>query len=254
VDYPERRTSCAVTPRPGLELDRVVDASPDELDSHRLGLTTARQNRLELIGRSTARLLTQMDETARKADSKVLLNPFDSPAAVKSSNQVTTGVLDFRGRLGIESGHQAKDAKRWGQAAAEVRSKVLAAASEGANAAERFGAETFDRTTEVFRPVDIDGIPDQPRAAAAAEEAGAAIKAPQPGSLARSGRCSSARQRPPWLAPTSSPSRTNTERPGHIDSAHARAPMRSLAQSPAGSVVVSRNLRPAACPPELLAG
>jgi hypothetical protein len=161
-----------------LELDRVLDASPDELDSHRLGLTTARQNRLELIGRSTARLLTQMDETVRKANSKVLLNPFDSPAAVKSSNQVTTGVLDFRGRLGIESSHQAKDAKRWGQAAAEVRDKVLAAASEGANAAERFGAETFDRTAEVFRPVDTDGdgTPDQPRAAAAAEEAGAAIK------------------------------------------------------------------------------
>jgi len=59
-----------------------------------------------------------------------------------------------------------------------VRDKVLAAASEGANAAERFGAGTFDRATEVFRPVDIDGegTPDQPRAAAAAEEAGAAIK------------------------------------------------------------------------------
>ena len=81
-----------------LELDRVLDASPDELDSHRLGLTTARQNRLELIGRSTARLLTRLDETVRKANSKVLLNPFDSPAAVKSSNQITTGVLDFRGR------------------------------------------------------------------------------------------------------------------------------------------------------------
>jgi hypothetical protein len=161
-----------------LELDRVLDASPDELDSHRLGLSAARQNRLELIGRSTARLLTQMDETARKANSKVLLNPIDSPAAVKSSNQVTTSVLDFRGRLGIESGHQAKDARRWGQAAAEARDKVLAAAFDRANAAERFGAETFDRTAGVFRSVDIDGdgTPDQPRAAAAAQEAGAAIK------------------------------------------------------------------------------
>ena len=161
-----------------LELDRVLDASPGELDSHRLGLITARRNRLELIGRSTARLLTQMDETVRKANSKVLFNPLDSPAVVKSSNQITTGVLDFRGRLGIESGHEAKDARRWGQAAAEARDKVLAAASEGANAAERFGAGTFGRATERFRPVDIDGdgTPDQPRAAAAAEEAGAAIK------------------------------------------------------------------------------
>ena len=35
-----------------LELDRVLDASPEELDQHRLGLTTARQNRLELITRA----------------------------------------------------------------------------------------------------------------------------------------------------------------------------------------------------------
>jgi hypothetical protein len=159
-----------------LELDRVLDASPGELDTHRLGLAAARQNRLELIGRSTARLLAQMDETVRKANSKVLFNPFDSPAAVRSSNQVTTSVLDFRGRLGIESGHEARDARRWGQAAAEVRDKVLAAASEGAGAAERFGSGALDRAAEMFRPVEGDGTPDQPRAAAAAGEAGVAIK------------------------------------------------------------------------------
>jgi len=58
-----------------------------------------------------------------------------------------------------------------------VRDKVLAAASDGATAAERFGTEAFGRAAEVFRPVDIDGdgIPDQPRAAAAAEEAAAAM-------------------------------------------------------------------------------
>ena len=61
-----------------LELDRVLDASPDELDSHHAGLLKARQNRLDRIGRSTAALLAQMDETVRKANAKVLLNPFDS--------------------------------------------------------------------------------------------------------------------------------------------------------------------------------
>ena len=161
-----------------LELDRVLDASPEELDSHRLGLLTARHNRLDLIGRSTARLLTQMDETVRKANANVLLNPFDSPAAVKSSTQVTNGVLDFRGRLGIDTGHEAKDAKRWSQAATEIRDKALASASEGASAAGRFGSDTLDRATEAFRAVDRDGdgVPDKPRAAAAAGEAGAALK------------------------------------------------------------------------------
>lgn len=161
-----------------LELDRVLDAAPEDLESHRLGLRTARQNRLDLIGRSTARLLTQMDATVQRANAKVLLNPFDAPAAVKSSNRVATGVLDFRGRLGIESGHEAKDAKRWTQAVAEVGEKVRVSATEGAAAAAHFSTSTLDRATEAFRAVDIDGdgSPDKPRAAAAAEEVGVALK------------------------------------------------------------------------------
>lgn len=161
-----------------LELDRVLDGAPEDLDSHRRGLATARQNRLELINRSTTRLLTQMDETVRRANSKVLFNPFDSPAAVKASNQVAIDVIDFRGRLAIESSHESIDARRWRQAAVETRDKVLTSASRGVNDAGRLGADTVDRATQVFRAVDVDGdgIPDKPRAAAAAEEAGSAIK------------------------------------------------------------------------------
>ncbi len=161
-----------------LELDRVLDASPEELDSHRLGLSTARQKRRELIARSTARLLTEMGETVRKANSKVLFNPFKSPAAVRSSNQVATDLLDFRGRLGIESGHETSEARQWGQAATELRDRVFTTTAEGVDAARRFGADTFDKAAEALRPVDIDGdgVPDKPRALSAAEDAGSAIK------------------------------------------------------------------------------
>ncbi len=161
-----------------LELDRVLDASPEELDSHHAGLLKARQNRLDRIGRSTAALLEQMDETVRRANAKVLLNPFDAPAAVRSSNQVVAEVENFRGRLGIEASHEAADAKPWARAAGEALEKVRVGTVEGAAAAKRLGDKSFDRATEVFRAVDIDGdgIPDQPRAAAAAEQTGAAIK------------------------------------------------------------------------------
>lgn len=161
-----------------LELDRILDSAPEDLDSHRLGLATARQKRLDLVTRSTARLLTQMDETVRKANAKILLNPFDSPAAVRSSNDIATSVLSFRDRIGIESGHESSEPKQWSQAAGEVMEKVLATSAEGAAAARRFGERTFDHATEAFRPVDIDGdgVADRPRAAVAAEEAGAAIK------------------------------------------------------------------------------
>lgn len=161
-----------------LELDRVLDSSPAELDSHRLGLSKARQNRLLRLGRSTAALLTQMDETVQKANSRVLLNPFDSPAAVRSSHRVATEVHTFRGRVGIEAGGDAADAKRWAAAVGEMVTKVRIGATDGATAVKRLGEQTFDRATEVVRPVDLDGdgIPDQPRAAAAAEQAGVAIK------------------------------------------------------------------------------
>lgn len=161
-----------------LELDRVMDSAPDELDRHRLGLRAARQNRLDLITRSTHRLLQRMDAAVEMANAKVLLNPFDSPAVVRSSNRVSAGVLDFRDRLGIESGQEATDAKRWRQAAGEMRDKIVASGIEGASAAKRFGDVTVDRATEAFREVDIDGdgIPDRPRAAVAAEEANEALK------------------------------------------------------------------------------
>ncbi|MCH9731776.1 MAG: hypothetical protein K0U84_19205 [Actinomycetia bacterium] len=127
-----------------LELDRVLASAPEDLDSHRLGLTSARQKRLDLITNSTARLLTQMNETIRNANSRVLLNPRDAPAAVRSSNEIATGVVAFRNRLGIESGHATSDVKRWRQAAGEVVNKALATGTESATVAKGKAADLAD--------------------------------------------------------------------------------------------------------------
>ena len=161
-----------------LELDRVLDSSPEDLDSHRLGLAIARQNRRDLIARSTARILTQMSTTIGKANSKVLFNPFDSPAAVRASREVASGVVTFRDALGIESAHDDVDAKPWRSAAGEVLERVRTSGAEGAATVKRVGVEGIDRATGVFRPLDIDGdgVPDQPRAAAGIQRAGSAVK------------------------------------------------------------------------------
>lgn len=157
-----------------LELDRVRDASPEELDAHRVGLTAARRNRRELIARSTVGLLAQMEATVRRANSKVLLNPADSPAAVLSSNRVARGVIDFHGHLGIESDHQLSDAKRWGRAFGEVVDEARATGGRGAAAVRRAGEETLDRVTETVRAVEIDAAPRLARAAAERARTGAA--------------------------------------------------------------------------------
>lgn len=128
-----------------LELDRVLDTAPEELDRHRLGLRAARQNRLDLISRSTERLVARMNAAADTANAKVLLHPTKSPAIVQSSNHVATGIHDFHGRLGIESGRRQSDARRWVHAAAEARDKALETGAKGVGVARSLGNETLDR-------------------------------------------------------------------------------------------------------------
>ncbi|MFD4796465.1 hypothetical protein [Streptomyces anulatus] len=132
-----------------LELDRVGDTSPDELNGHRLGLKAARRYRLEHISRSTERLVARMNDAAGTANAKVLLHPSKSPAVVRSRNRVATGVHDFHLRLGIESGPRTSEVRRWVEAAAEARDKAIETGAKGLDTARSLGNETLDRAGSV---------------------------------------------------------------------------------------------------------
>jgi len=152
-----------------LELDRVMDASPDELNQHRIALRIARENRLGLIARSTVQLLTRM----KAAADRVLIHPIASPAIVHSNNHVATRVVEFQGRLGLTRDGESLEARRWKAAAGDAWNTALQAGSDGVDAAGRFGTKTL----QAFQTVDLDGdgVPDKPRALSYAEDAGAAI-------------------------------------------------------------------------------
>lgn len=66
-----------------------------------------------------------------------------------STNHVAVSVVDFHSRLGIESGRQTLDARRWVDAATEAKDKVLETGADGVDVARRLGNETFDRTKSV---------------------------------------------------------------------------------------------------------
>lgn len=128
-----------------LELDRVLDAAPDDLDAHRLGLKAARQKRLDMISRSTDRLMARMTAAADTANTKVLLHPSKAPDVVESSNYVAVTIGAFHERLGIESGQELSEARRWTDAANDVRSRALETGSDRIHAAKRFGGEGLVR-------------------------------------------------------------------------------------------------------------
>jgi hypothetical protein len=127
-----------------LELDRVLDASPDELDKHRVALQTARHRRLELIATTTMQLVVRMDAAANRANAKVLLNPVSARVVVHARNDVAAGVGELHATLGVPDERAALEARRWSAAAADVRDDVVGAGRDGLQAAGRFGTETLE--------------------------------------------------------------------------------------------------------------
>jgi hypothetical protein len=132
-----------------LELDRVLDASPDELDRYRLGLKSARRDRLELLSQRTEHLLGRMNAAVGMANSKVLFNPKQSPAVVKSSNRVAAEVYEFHEVLGIESGRESSEARPWADAAAEHWDTARATGAQGIDDVKRFGSKTRGQARSV---------------------------------------------------------------------------------------------------------
>lgn len=126
-----------------LELDRVLDAAPDELDRHRLGLQAARRDRVNLFVESAERLLLRMEAAANTANSKVLFNPIQSPAVIKSSNHVVEGVEEFHGLLEIEGSLQSADARRWRDAASDRWDTTFESGVAGIGTVKSFGGSTL---------------------------------------------------------------------------------------------------------------
>lgn len=128
-----------------LELDRVLGAAPEELEQHRAGVRIARQNRLGIIERSTARLMARMDEAAGTADAKMLLHPRSAQTIKVSHELVGSQVRDFTDCLGIENTHESVAVRRWLEAAADARDRALESGATGVENARDFSEQTVDR-------------------------------------------------------------------------------------------------------------
>ena len=156
-----------------LELDRVLDASPDQLNEHRVGLRLARENRLQLIARSTVQLIDRMNAAAERANAGVLIHPIASPSVVHSGSVVRDGVVEFQARLGLGREIQSLEARRWTSAAADAWDTAIKVGADGLAVANRIGSQTV----QAFQAVDLDddGIPDKPRALTALTDTGTTI-------------------------------------------------------------------------------
>lgn len=108
-----------------LELDRVLDSNPDDVESHKTALDAARQQRLELLTTSTSGLITRVEAIGAYANGKLLLNPFESPAVIKASNAIGSRVEEFQLVMEIGESREELTARLWGEAALELRDDVV---------------------------------------------------------------------------------------------------------------------------------
>lgn len=124
-----------------LELDRVLDSSPDDLDRHREAIQAGRAKRRDLIAKSTERLLARIDAAAATANGKVLFHPLKPGEVVRSSNEVAEDVLVFHETLGISDSRLNLEKKRWAVAAREARDATVDTGTARARAVGRMGAQ-----------------------------------------------------------------------------------------------------------------
>lgn len=127
-----------------LELDRVFDSTPEEFDNHREALRTSRLNRQSLISKSTKQLVERMDAVATFGNSKVLLHPLAAKSLVGSSNHVAGDLVRFQAALGIDHSREDQDARKWKDAATELKDKVVDTGVSGVDVVTRVGGESLE--------------------------------------------------------------------------------------------------------------
>jgi hypothetical protein len=121
-----------------IELDRVFDASPVELDEHRMGLKKAREERLVKIASATHRMLGSMNIATNTANLKVLFNPRDSKNVVTVANQVAGQIEKFHEMLAIGAGWDDVEARDWKEAASDAVDKTRVITAKGIGVAKDF--------------------------------------------------------------------------------------------------------------------
>ncbi|KRF31109.1 hypothetical protein ASG83_09820 [Yonghaparkia sp. Soil809] len=125
-----------------LELDRVLDAAPDDLEVHRQSLRAARGKRVELLTTTTRELLARLDAAAIDANERVLLNPISARTVVNTRNSAGGAIVTFQRALGLDDAGSDVEAKRWRQAVGDTRDKLVVGGEAGLDAAKELGATT----------------------------------------------------------------------------------------------------------------
>lgn len=96
-----------------LELDRVLNESPEGFAARRSVLEAVREERRDAFAHTAAQLMGRMEAAADRANLKVLLHQPSAMKVVGAIKEVGTALDDFHEVLGIEGRPHGVEALRW---------------------------------------------------------------------------------------------------------------------------------------------
>ncbi|WP_339350360.1 hypothetical protein [Bifidobacterium indicum] len=131
-----------------LELDRVAQVEPDELDQHRRAAKTSREHRVRVISDNADHLLKQVDQTAEKANQEVLLHPQQSPRIVDYCNLIKQDMAEFGQGIGLDRSSDPLISRPWLDAARDTTFRIMETSREGVDTARNIGGQVLGKTLE----------------------------------------------------------------------------------------------------------
>lgn len=104
-----------------IELARVCQEEPEQLEAYKKGIVLARNKRLEEIEQSLNALGKQLEEKAKTVGGQVLLNPYSSPHAIANIESIASDLNAFASTLQLEHIHlHVEDGPTWIEAAGKA--------------------------------------------------------------------------------------------------------------------------------------
>ncbi|UOQ88044.1 hypothetical protein MUN74_12150 [Agromyces endophyticus] len=138
-----------------LELARVADDEPSQLETHRQGIKVARADRTTRIIQSLEAIGSSVRKSAELTNFARVANPFSSQAVTNHANRLGQSVKDFAEHADLQlAGIDQLDQTRWGHAAkallGDAASRVGSTSADVANRAKALGDQIQERRDDAL--------------------------------------------------------------------------------------------------------
>lgn len=127
-----------------LEIDRVLEAHPEDVEEHRRALALARDTRRKEVREAAEGLLSRLNAVASLSDRSVVAHPKAAQRVIDMRNRVADVFEAALRSMDIDADYALMEPRTWRQAVRGMRQEAVQAAAELKNVAVESGRRAVD--------------------------------------------------------------------------------------------------------------